>query len=102
MIINEITGEKTIDLNNLPSVIDIPLQSIISINTTYQNKDIFTLEETIVNDSSASIKYCQFGSKMLIEVFGPREVKFRDKMKNDTAIIETYIKLNHEANKESI
>jgi hypothetical protein len=100
MFLNE-SGEKYIDLNKLPNNIEIPLSSIIETRSINLKKDNFSFEETVVNDTSASIRYNQFGCKMLIEVFGPREVKFREKMKNDSAIVETYIKMNYDANKES-
>jgi hypothetical protein len=102
MLLDESTGDKFIDLNNIPLGFEIPLQNIIDTRPSYENKDLFTFEEISVNDSSASIRFKQFGCKMLIEVFGPREVKYREKMKMDSAIIETYIKMNHEANRESI
>jgi ribonuclease PH len=101
MFIDEITGEKYIDLNSLTNNFEIPIQNLIQQKAEAINKDEFLFQETVVNDSSASIRYSQFGCKMLIEIFGPREVKYREKMKTDSAIVETYIKLNHEFNKES-
>jgi hypothetical protein len=101
MLHSEITGEKYIDLNNIPSNFYLPIQSIIDTGPSNIDKEVFTFEETVVNDASASIKYCQYGSKMLIEIFGPREVKYREKMKMDSAIVETYIKMNYESSKEN-
>lgn len=38
-------------------------------------------EETIVHDATASIKYNQYTCKFMIEVFGPKECKYKDKLK---------------------
>jgi hypothetical protein len=99
MIINE--QEQYIDLNELTSNVEIPLSAILKpkINTTKDPN--FKYEETIVNESTASIKYSQYNCKFMIGIFGPKECKYRDKLKTDSSIVETYIKFNNEYDRES-
>ncbi len=94
-----------LDLNCIPSNAEISIKSIKSIQpeeTKEYKENKFTYEELDTNDSSASIYYTQHSNKLLVSVYGPRECKYRDKAKNEEAIIEVYSKFNYEINKESI
>lgn len=99
MIINE--QENYIDLNQITSSVEIPISSILKTKSNLTRENNFKYEETIVHDATASIKYNQYNCKFMIEVFGPKECKYRDKTKIDSAIVETYIKFNTEYNRES-
>jgi hypothetical protein len=99
MIIDE--QESYIDLNLLTSNVEIPISAIMKTKVNLSKDINFKYEETIVNDANASIKYYQYNCKLMIEVFGPKECKYRDKLKTDSSIVETYIKFNNEYNRES-
>jgi hypothetical protein len=99
MLINQ--QESYIDLDQLTPNIEIPISAIMKNNINTEKNSNFKYEETIVNDSNASIKYNQYNCKLMIEIFGPKECKFRDKLKIDSAIVETYIKFNNEYSRES-
>ena len=93
-----------IDLNTISTNLDIPINNIIKLNySAAENNDEskFQYEPVEIEDSSASIYYTQNNSKILISVYGPREVKYRDKLKNEQAIVEVYTKLNYEISRES-
>jgi len=104
---------KYIDLKNLPSTFEIPLENLFTYNKTISNteknieeassqkKKFFTYEELDINESSGAIKFNSDGNSLLINVNGPKECKFRDKMKNDCCVVEIYTKINTETKKES-
>ena len=104
---------KFIDLKNVPSKFEIPIENLFNYkNTTSkvqkeneakseQKKKPFTYEELDVNESSAAIKFNSGGNSLLVSINGPRECKFREKMKNECCIIEIYSKFNNETKKES-
>ena len=82
-------GDNVIDLENLPSNLEIPIKNILpkskeySLNSKNQHYN-FNFEEVKVNDASASINFSQYDNKILVTVYGPRENKLREKMKNDS------------------
>jgi hypothetical protein len=105
MIINK-GGKNYIDLNKLENNLELPIAQLLNINKTYDQKNElnhtkFNFEEIQVNDASASINFSQYDNKLMVTVYGPREVKFRDKMKNESCIVEVYSKFNTETMKES-
>jgi hypothetical protein len=99
MIFNEF--EEYIDLNTISPNFELQMSNLDRQRSNIDKTMKFNFEETDVHEATSSIKYDQFGCRFMIQIFGPRECKYRDKMKTDTAIIETYIKMNYEANKES-
>lgn len=105
---------KYIDLRNLPSAFEIPIENIFNytkasskaqqIETDAANdkkKKPFTYEELDINESSAAIKFNNESNSLLISINGPKECKFRDKVKNECCIVEIYSKFNTETKKES-
>lgn len=106
---------KFIDIKNLPSTFEIPIENIFDYKKTIaiasqqkteetnseQKKKPFTYEELDLNESSAAIKFNSEGNSLLININGPRECKYRDKMKNECCIVEVYSKFNTETKKES-
>ena len=100
---------KTINLKNLPKTFEIPIEKLFDYNPLNQNEKslknkkqkLFSYEEYNFKDSSAGIKYEQFGNNLLININGPKECKFRDKAKNESCIVEIYTKNCIETNKES-
>lgn len=104
---------KFIDLKNLPSTFEIPIENIFDYKKTTSNtqktneaiteqkKKPFTYEVFDLNESSAAIKFNSEGNSLLLNINGPKECKYRDKMKNECAIVEIYSKFNIETKKES-
>ena len=95
-----------IDLNCIPSNAEITLKHIFPASAPIEEvkeykENKFTFEEIEANDSSSSLYYTQHSNKLLINVYGPRECRFRDKAKTDEAIVEINTKFNYEINKES-
>lgn len=93
----------SINLDNISEGAEIPIKNLFL--TKEENKikkeNKFSFEEVEVNDSSSGIYYTQHQNKLLCTVYGPREGKFRDKVKGDESIVEVYTKFNFEINKES-
>ena len=92
--LNEIISSNNIN-------IEIPIQTLISdIKIEKETSNIFKIEEIDIIDASSSIYFTQGECKFLIAIFGPRETKYRDKIKNEEANIEIYTKFSIETNKE--
>ena len=100
---------KIIDLKNLPSNFEIPIESLFNYSSTQniaksqtqKKSKTFTYEELNLRDSSAAIKYDSMGNSVLVNINGPRECKIRDKTNNENSIAEIYTKFNIETKKES-
>ena len=58
--------------------------------------------EIEIKDCSSSIYFNQGETNLLISIYGPKETKFRDKVKNEESNIEIYVKFNKEVNKNYI
>lgn len=104
---------KFIDLKNVHATFEIPIENLINYNKetpktqktseviSEHKKKPFTYEELDLNESSAAIKFNSEGNSLLININGPKECKFRDKMKNECCVVEIYSKFNTETKKES-
>jgi hypothetical protein len=95
-------GANYIDLTQLPSKIEIPISSIMIEEKELDRKEKqnkFSYEEVLVDDASSSIYFSQHQNKILVLIYGPREVKYRDKLKIDEAIVEVYSKYPYERSK---
>lgn len=96
-----------IDLNNVNQNLELSINSIMNkstddkANKVAERDNKFSYEEVNVNDASSSIYFTQYRNKVLINVYGPRETRFREKIKGDEGIVEVYSKFNYEASKES-
>lgn len=94
-----------IDINNIQFNTEITFKALIPDKIDIENTNIsdnkFTYEEMDIKDSSSSIKFHQYDNSILITILGPRECKYRDKTRHDSAIVEVYTKLNYEASKDS-
>src|SRR5690242_5477157 len=97
------SSTSSIDLNHISSNFELPINNIFNNSNKIRNLlNKFSYEEVEENDSSASIYYSQYNNKVLISIYGPRETRFRDKIKNEEANVEVYVKFNYEINKEKL
>jgi ribonuclease PH len=103
-MIKQNEGGVYLDLNSIPEKAEISIKTIKSIQpeeSKEYKENKFSYEEVENNDASASLYYTQNSNKLLINVYGPRECKYREKSKTEEAIVEVYSKFNYEINKES-
>ena len=84
--------------NEIPlSKLTAPLEeklSLSKINT--QNNDIFNIKETTSGEESVSIFYTQGNQTIYISIFGPREMRIREKANGQYAKIELFTKFSME------
>ena len=80
--------------NEIPiSKLTAPLEEklkLSKINST--NNDIFKIKETTSGEESVSIFFTQGNQTIFISIFGPREMKIREKANGQYAKIELYVK----------
>ena len=80
--------------NEIPiSKLTAPLEEklkLSKINTT--KNDIFKIKETTSGEESVSIFFTQGNQTIYISIFGPREMKIREKANGQYAKIELYVK----------
>ena len=80
--------------NEIPiSKLTAPLEEklkLSKINST--NNDIFKIKETTSREESVSIFFTQGNQTIYISIFGPREMKIREKANGQYAKIELYVK----------
>ena len=80
--------------NEIPiSKLTAPLEEklkLSKINST--NNDIFKIKETTSGEESVSIFFTQGNQTIYISIFGPREMKIREKANGQYAKIELYVK----------
>lgn len=84
---------------------EIPISEILK-SLNIQNKNIenetpnnIKCTEIEVKGTSSSIYFSQGETNLFISIYGPKETKFRDKIKNEESNIEIYIKFDKEINK---
>ena len=85
--------------NEIPmSKLTAPLEEKLSLtkNNNIENNDIFKLKETTSGEESVSIFYTQGNQTIYISLFGPREMKIREKANGQYAKIELYVKYSLE------
>jgi len=99
---------KYIDIKSLPNSFEIPIEKLFNysqinsyIKENYEKNKLFTYEEIDINDSSGAIKYKRGGDSLLVNIYGPKECKYREKLKNECCIIEIFSKFNKETKIES-
>ena len=61
-----------------------------------ENSDVFKIKETTSGEESVSIFYTQGNQTIYIAIFGPREMKIREKANGQYAKIELYTKFSME------
>ena len=88
-------------LSELPN--EIPISSITApfeekLQNTFEDEtpDNFILKETTFGEESASVLYKQGNQSMYISIFGPREMRIREKAKGEYAKIELFTKFSLE------
>jgi ribonuclease PH len=88
-------------LSELPN--EIPISSITApfeekLQNTFEDEtpDNFILKETTLGEESASVLYKQGNQSMYISIFGPREMRIREKAKGEYAKIELFTKFSLE------
>lgn len=82
------------------SLITSPFESKLKLPIETETPDTFTVKETTTGEESVSIFYKQGTQNMFISIYGPREMKFREKIKAEYSKIELYIKYSMELPKE--
>jgi len=85
--------------NEIPmSKLTAPLEEKLSLtkNNNIENNDIFKLKETTSGEESVSIFYTQGNQTIYIAIFGPREMKIREKANGQYAKIELFTKFSME------
>ena len=84
--------------NEIPiSKLTAPLEEklkLSKINST--NNDIFKIKETTSGEESVSIFFSQGNQTIYISIFGPRDMKIREKANGQYAKIELYVKYSME------
>ena len=86
-LISELPGEIPI------SKLTAPLEEKLKISkNNLENCDIFTIKETTSGEESVSIFYTQGNITIYISIFGPREMKIREKANGQYAKIELFTK----------
>jgi len=65
-----------------------------------KNSNNFKYQEIPVNDALSSINYQQTNNEMIICIYGPKEAKFRSKIKNEECFVESYIKFSFDFAKD--
>ena len=84
---------------------EIPITEILKA-LNKENKNIenetpnnIKCSEIEVKGTSSSIYFNQGETNLFISIYGPKETKFKDKIKNEESNIEIYIKFDKETNK---
>lgn len=93
-----------LDLNTLSNTFEIPLSSINDAKpNTKQNKSfVFKYSEIEIKDATSSIYYTENDLTVLIAIYGPKETKFKEKLKPNKSNIEVYTKFNIDISKEEV
>ena len=88
-------------LSELPNEIPItqitaPFEEKLKKANEEETPDNFILKETSLGEESVSVLYKQGNQSMYISIFGPREMKIREKAKGEYAKIELFTKFSLE------
>ena len=89
-ILNELQNE--IPLTTITAPFEERLQKVIENETP----DNFTLKETTSGEESVSVFYTQGNQSMYISIFGPKEMRIREKANGEYAKIELFTKFTLE------
>jgi len=89
-LLNELQNE--IPLTTITAPFEEKLQKVIEEETP----DNFTLKETTSGEESVSIFYTQGNQSMYISIFGPKEMRIREKANGEYAKIELFTKFSLE------
>ena len=100
MSFNKISFKIDDLISELPSEIPIskltfPLEQKLNLSKI-TNTDNFKIKETTTGEESVSIFYSQGNQTVYISIFGPREMKIREKANGQYAKIELFIKYSLE------
>ena len=84
--------------NEIPlSKLTLPLEEKLSLSKmNKENDDIFKIKEMTSGEESVSIFYTQGNQTIYISIFGPREMKIREKANGQYAKIELFTKFSME------
>ena len=78
--------------NEIPiSKLTFPLEQKLNLSNIINN-DVFKIKETTTGEESVSIFYTQGNQTIYISIFGPREMKIREKANGQYAKIELFMK----------
>ena len=89
-LLNELQNE--IPLTTITAPFEEKLQKVIEEETP----DNFTLKETTSGEESVSVFYTQGNQTMYISIFGPKEMRIREKANGEYAKIELFTKFSLE------
>ena len=84
--------------NEIPlSKLTLPLEEKLSLSKmNKENNDVFKIKEMTSGEESVSIFYTQGNQTIYISIFGPREMKIREKANGQYAKIELFTKFSME------
>jgi len=103
-MIENINGNNYILLDKITNnQFEIGYSDIVQNQLSNENKVMtnnFLFEELNVHDSLSSLNFQQMNNEIIICIYGPREAKFRSKIKNEECFIESYIKFPFDFAKE--
>ena len=90
--------------NEIPlSKLTAPLEEKLLLSkNNIQNNDTFKIKETTSGEESVSIFYTQGNQTIFISIFGPREMKIREKANGQYAKIELFTKFSMEIAQNSL
>ena len=88
-------------LSELPNEIPIttitaPFEELLQKETEEETPDNFSLKETTQGEESVSLLYKQGNQSMYISIFGPKEMRIREKANGEYAKIELFTKFSLE------
>ena len=83
--------------NEIPiSTITAPFEEKLQKNIEEETPDGFLLKEKTIGEESVSVFYKQGNQSLYISIFGPKEMKIREKAKGEYAKIELFTKFSLE------
>ena len=83
--------------NEIPiSTITTPFEEKLQKNIEEETPDAFVLKETTIGEESVSVLYKQGNQSLYISIFGPKEMRIREKANGEYAKIELFTKFSLE------
>ena len=95
-LLSELDKEGEIPISKMTSQFEDKLQKV----TEGETPDTFTLKETTYGEESVSVLYKQGNQSMYISIFGPKEMRIREKANGEYSKIELYMKFSIELPQE--
>lgn len=86
---------------------EIPIEEFIqdnlnkTANKPEENDDLFSIKELLSENESTSLYYKTKNQRVFVSIYGPKDVRLREKLDNEKATIELNIKYSEEIALES-